>query len=132
VSLSTEDQLAIQQLYARYNHAIDSGDGAGWAATFTPEGVFNSASGTFTGGEQLAGFGNSFAQRLKARHWTNNLVLDGDGRKASGTCYLLLYQLTPGQQPPANLVVTAIYKDELAKGPDGSWRFTQRTVDGDA
>ena len=29
MGLSVEDQLAIQQLYARYNHAIDSGNGAG-------------------------------------------------------------------------------------------------------
>ena len=25
-----------------------------------------------------------------------------------------------------------IYNDELAKGPDGQWRFTKRTVAGDA
>jgi hypothetical protein len=132
VSLSTEDQLAIQQLYARYNHAIDGGDGAGWAATFTPDGVFNSGQGTFTGTEQIAGFGASLGTRMKIRHWTNNLVLDGDGKKANGSCYLLLYRLTPGEQPPASLMVTAIYNDELTKGPDGSWRFTKRTVTGDA
>lgn len=132
MSLSTEDQLAIQQLYARYNFAIDGGDGAGWAGTFTSDGVFSSATGTFTGAEQLQGFGTGFAQRLKARHWTNNLVIDGDGKKAEGKCYLALYRLAPGEQPPASLLTTAIYNDELAKGPDGDWRFTKRTVTGDA
>jgi hypothetical protein len=132
MSLSVEDQLAIQQLYARYNHAIDSGNGANWAAAFTGEGVFSSATGTFTGSEQLSQFATGFASRLKARHWTNNLVLEGDGKKATGSCYLVLYRLTPGEQPPASVLTTAIYNDELAKGPDGQWRFTKRTVTGDA
>jgi hypothetical protein len=130
--LSVEDQLAIQQLYAKYNHAIDSGNGAGWADTFSSEGVFSSATGTFTGSEQLSGFASGFAARLKARHWTNNLVLEGDGKKATGSCYLVLFRLTPGEQPPASILTTAIYHDELAKGPDGAWRFTKRTVTGDA
>ncbi len=132
MALSVEDQLAIQHLYAKYNHAIDSGNGAGWAATFAADGVFSSATGTFTGTEQLQGFGDGFAKRLKARHWVNNLVLDGDGAKATGSCYLVLYRLTPGEQPAANILTTAIYNDELAKGPDGAWRFTKRTVAGDA
>lgn len=132
MALSVEDHLAIQQLYAKYNHAIDSGDGAGWAATFAADGVFSSATGTFTGTEQLAGFGTAFAQRLKGRHWTNNLVLEGAGARANGSCYLALFRLSPGEQPPASILTTAIYRDELAKGPDGAWRFTKRTVVGDA
>ncbi|MGE3073404.1 MAG: nuclear transport factor 2 family protein [Dehalococcoidia bacterium] len=132
MGLSVEDQLAIQQLYAKYNHAIDSGNGAGWAATFSPDGVFSSATGTFTGTEQLSGFASAFGSRMKARHWTNNLVVEGDSGKATGTCYLALYRLTPGEQPPASVLTTAIYNDELAKGQDGAWRFTKRTVTGDA
>jgi ketosteroid isomerase-like protein len=131
VALSSEDQLAIQQLYAKYNHAIDAGDGSGWAACFTADGVFSSATGTFHGTEQLAGFGTAFAQRVKGRHWTNNLVVDGDGATAKGRCYLMLMRLTPGEQPPATILTTAIYEDELMNGADG-WKFTRRTVTGDA
>lgn len=132
MALSVEDQLAIQQLYAKYNHAIDSGKGDEWAATFTADGVFNSGSGTFTGTEQLAGFGGGLAKRMKARHWTNNLIIEGDGAKATGTCYLALYRLTPGEQPPAGILITGIYNDELSRGADGAWRFTSRAVTGDA
>ena len=132
MALSVEDQLAIQQIYAKYNHAIDSGNGANWAATFATDGVFISASGTFTGTEQLAAFATGFGSRLKARHWTNNLILEGDSSKATGSCYLVLFRLTPGEKPPASILTTAIYNDELAKGADGSWRFTKRTVTGDA
>lgn len=131
MALTVEDQLAIQQLYAKYNHAIDAGKGADWAATFTPDGTFSSANGTFTGTEALAKFGSGLATQLKVRHWTNNLVLDGDSSKATGSCYLVLYRLTPGEQPPANIMITALYNDELAKGASG-WRFAKRTVTGDA
>ncbi|MCZ2109912.1 MAG: nuclear transport factor 2 family protein [Dehalococcoidia bacterium] len=127
--LSTEDILAITQLYARYNHAIDSGNGAGWAATFTPDGTFSSASGTFTGTEQLTAFATGFSQRLKARHWTNNLVIDGaENGGATGSCYLMLLALQEGK---ANILTTAIYKDQLVKAGD-TWKFASRTVVGDA
>ncbi|MBK6562339.1 nuclear transport factor 2 family protein [Candidatus Amarobacter glycogenicus] len=132
MALSVEDQLAIQQLYAKYNHAIDSGDGVAWAATFTPDATFVSASGTFTGTEALTGFGNSLARRFKLRHWTNNLVLEGSAGEATGSCYLVLYRLTPGEQPPASILTTAIYKDELARGADGAWLFTKRAAVGDS
>jgi uncharacterized protein (TIGR02246 family) len=79
-ALATEDMLAIQQLYARYNHAIDSGEAAGWAACFTADGTFTSgASGSYAGTEQLAAFAQGFASRMKARHWTNNLLLEAAG-----------------------------------------------------
>lgn len=129
-TLDTADQLAIQQLYARYNHAIDSGNGSGWAECFTPDGTFASATGTFTGSEQLKGFGDAFATRIKARHWTNNLVVEGDGDGATGTCYLMLLRLG-NQENPTGILTTAIYKDKLTRA-GGGWKFTSREVVGDA
>lgn len=131
MGLSTEDQLAIQQLYARYNHAIDAGKGDDWAACFTSDAVFSSGSGTFTGTAALAEFATGFGSRMKARHWTNNLIVSGEGDSAAGSCYLVLYRLTPGEKPPASILATAIYNDELAKG-GGVWRFTKRVATGDA
>jgi ketosteroid isomerase-like protein len=126
LALTIDDQLAIQQLYARYNHAIDSGNAEGWAACFTPDGVFNSGQGEFKGTEALKGFVQGFSQQLKARHWVNNLLVDGDGATADGTCYLQLLRLT-GDGKPAQLLITAIYVDTLAK-TGGDWKFTSRTV----
>ena len=39
MGLTIDDQLAIQQLAARYNHAIDSGDSTGFAGAFVESGV---------------------------------------------------------------------------------------------
>jgi ketosteroid isomerase-like protein len=128
--LTTDDVLAIQQLYARYNHAIDSGDADGWAACFTPDGTFSSASGNFAGTQQLADFARAFASRLKARHWTNNLVIDGSGGEATGTCYLMLLRLVGEGQPPA-ILTTGIYRDAIVRH-GGAWKFAARNVASDA
>ena len=42
--LTTQDYIDIQQRM-RVNIAIDTGDGEGWAGTFTPDGVFNTNKG---------------------------------------------------------------------------------------
>lgn len=125
MALTVEDQLAIQQLYARYNHAIDSGSAAEWAACFTPDGVFNSGQGVFTGTDQLSAFATGFFNSLKTpRHWTNNLVVEADGAGAKGKCYLLLYVIQEGKP---NILANAIYKDTLTKS-GGDWKFTSRAV----
>lgn len=128
-TLSTDDAVAIQALYARYNHAIDFGDGDGWAACFTSNGVFSSSTGTFTGTADLAAFATAFPSRLKARHWTNNLVIEADGDGARGKCYLMLLKLNEGAPP--SVLTTAIYNDALVKEAD-AWKFATRTVTGDA
>jgi ketosteroid isomerase-like protein len=128
MALSVEDQLAIQQLYARYNHAIDSGKADAWAACFTADGSFESPQGTFTGTEGLTGFVHGFHAQMKgkARHWTNNLVVEGDGGKATGTCYLVLNMGSEPGKPPA-AAAAGIYRDQLAKQA-GEWKFSSRAV----
>lgn len=131
MALTVEDRLDINELYARYNHAIDSGNGDAWAGTFTATGTFTSQGKTQTGPAELSAFASGMGSRLKIRHWTNNLVIDGDGDGAKGSCYLLLLRLTPGEQPPASMLTTAIYHDTLVQ-EGGSWKFSSRSVAGDA
>lgn len=79
-----EDVLAIRELTARYNHAIDSGRAEEWAATFTEDGVFEpSAGGRFEGREALAGFARAFAARFRVRHCTTDAVVEVDGNRAT-------------------------------------------------
>ena len=128
-NLSTEDRLEIEQLYAKYNHSIDFGDGDAWAKTFTPDGLFDGGRGApMVGTEALAGFANGFASQIKGRHWTNNLLVEPSASGAAGKCYLILFNLAAEGGPAP--MVTGVYHDELAKGSDG-WRFTSRKVVGD-
>jgi len=126
-ALSAQDYFEIQQLYARYNIAIDSGDAEGWAATFTPDGVFN----TFNGHDALVNFVKTWREKLNGatrKHWNNNLQITGNSKEASASVYLMLVDISA---KPPSIVATATYTDSLIKTKDG-WRFTKRTTKGDS
>jgi hypothetical protein len=125
--LSAQDYVEIQQLYAHYNIAIDSGDAEGYAATFTPNGVFN----TFVGHDALVGFVKTWRERLGGaarKHWNTNLEIIGNSKQATGSVYLMLLDITT---KPASIAATATYSDTLVKTKAG-WRFATRTTKGDS
>ncbi|MEX2373109.1 MAG: nuclear transport factor 2 family protein [Dehalococcoidia bacterium] len=125
MALNTDDRIAIQDLLARYNHAIDGGDAVAWAATFTSDGTFESGGRTHEGTEALTAFAGQFAERMAgSRHWNNNLVIEGDGDAATMHCYLILVR-------NKEVVTTARYEDTLRR-VDGAWRFASRRVVPDA
>jgi len=124
--LSAQDYFEIQQLYARYNIAIDNGDAEGWAATFTPDGAFN----TMVGHDALVGFVNMWREKLNGatrKHWNNNLQITGNSKEASAYVYLMLLDYST---KPATILTTGTYTDTLTKTKDG-WRFTKRITKGD-
>jgi len=121
--LTADDYVEIQQLYARYNNAIDSGDGEAYAATFVPEGTFN----TLTGHDALVGFIHNWRQKMggaNQRHWNTNLTITPAPEGASGSVYLLLVDV--GARPPA-ILAAATYEDQLIKTAAG-WRFKKRVT----
>ena|SRR5277367_5135181 len=125
--LSAQDNFEIQQLYARYNNAIDNGDGEAWAATFTPDGVFN----TFVGHDALVGFVKMWREKLGGatrKHWNTNLQIGGDSKQVSASVYLMLVDF--GTKPPS-ILMTGMYADNLIKTKEG-WRFTKRVTKSDA
>lgn len=126
--LTTQDYMEIEQLYATYNHAIDTGDADAWAATFTDDGVFNAR---FTGTEQLKGFIKLWREKLDGanrRHWNSNLKVEATAEGAKGAVYLILYNV--GVKPVA-IATTGMYADTLVKTKLG-WRFKTRVVNADA
>lgn len=126
MSISIEDRLAIQDLYARYNHAVDLGDPDGWAACFTSDASFHTeVTGTLRGREALAAFARTLNAQMTTRHWTNNLLLEATDGGARGKCYLILLRLPGGS--PATIAMTGIYTDELTR-EDGEWLFSSRTA----
>ncbi|MCZ7576935.1 MAG: nuclear transport factor 2 family protein [Dehalococcoidia bacterium] len=85
------------------------------------------ASRNVSGSAELEGFAAWYSPLMKARHWTNNLLLEGDDKTAEGSCYLILFRLTPGETPPAGIYATGIYQDTLRKDGAG-WSFTSRNA----
>jgi hypothetical protein len=123
--LSTQDYIDIEQLYATYNHAIDSGDAQGWAGTFTPDGTFNK----FAGHEQLVGFIQQWKEKMNGanrRHWNTNLSIRPSTDGASATVMLMLVDVTT-----KSIVATGMYNDTLVKTASG-WRFKSRATKMDA
>lgn len=124
--LSPQDYMEIEQLYAQYNWAIDSGDAEAYANTFVEDGVFN----TFKGHDQLVGFIKRWVGEMGGstrKHWNTNLRITGDGKTANGKVYLML--LDTSTQPPS-IIASASYTDELVKTAEG-WRFTKRQTKSD-
>jgi len=135
MSLNADDHMEIRQLLARYNWAVDFGDVEAWAATFTPDGVFECLGlpegaplgGRHEGTAALEAYATKHYRinQGRARHWNWNLLIEGDGDRASMQCYLNAY--SAGQGPTAEFRVTGIYRDTLRRTTDG-WRFASRQV----
>jgi ketosteroid isomerase-like protein len=133
--LTTEDRLEIAELVARYNHAVDRGDGAAFAATFTDDGVLDAAGRLIEGGQALAAFAEGVPTAFRVpRHVASNLVIDGDGSTGQATlaAYVQMYGLV-GDPPRQEILASGTYDDRLAKVA-GHWRFVRRvfTRDGEA
>jgi hypothetical protein len=124
-ALTAQDLVEIQQLYARYNWTLDSGDSKGYAATFTPDGVFNNN----VGQEAIIKFADDFHKGIGShlKHWNTNLMIMPTPTGASGQVYLVLVDFAT---KPASIFTSATYSDELVKTPQG-WRFKKRATKGD-
>ena len=126
MSLSADDRMAILDLAARYNHAIDLGNPDAWADTFTDDGIFEVKGRPPTVGRAaLVEFcKQSNSRGLNSRHWNTNPVVDGSGDSASLQVYLqLVRQTDQGHQ----VQVSGIYRDQLKK-VSGAWKFAHRTL----
>ena len=123
--LTTDDLVEIQQLYAKYNWTLDSGDSQGYAATFTPDGVFNNNNGH----DAIVKFADGFHAGLGAhvKHWNTNLMITPSPTGASGQVYLVLVDYAT---KPPSIFTSAAYTDELVKTAQG-WRFKKRQTKGD-
>lgn len=120
--LSTDDLIEIQHLYAKYNTAIDTGDGEGFARCYTEPAYFDSGMSVVESLEGIADFAVQTHTNMPGmRHNSTNIVLEGDGEKAQGSAFLIGYLVDGGYKP----IVTGRYRDELVKTAEG-WRFTRR------
>ena len=124
-TLTAQDFVDIQQLYAKYNWTLDAGDAEGYASTFTPDGVFNNN----VGHDAIVKFANTFHAGLGAHvhHWNTNLMIVPTAEGATGSVYLVLVDFAT---KPASIATSATYADELVKTAQG-WRFKKRATKGD-
>ena len=119
MSLSTEDRLAIMEMVAVYNQAIDAGQGEALADTFVADGVFEvTGRDPVAGRDALVGMVQAQDATSGVRHWTTNFVIEPDGEGAAMQCDLVLLR-------GPEIVITGRYEDELTRTDEG-WRFVRR------
>jgi hypothetical protein len=124
-TLTAQDYIDVQQLYARYAHALDSfeREGAGWAETFTPDGVF---SRNTVGYAALVAFAKNWRENRGGaflQHWNNQLVITPTAQGARGSAYMMLVDR---RTTPPSIMSVYEYDDELVRTA-GGWRFKSRS-----
>src|SRR5260221_8605346 len=86
-ALTAQDLVDIQQLYAKYNWTLDSGDAEAYASTFTPDGVFNNN----VGHDAIVKFANTFhgGMGYHARHPKTNHLITPHPQGATRQAFLI-------------------------------------------
>ncbi len=135
-ALTALDYAEIQQLYAAYNYALEidhgdkEGDGEAFAATFTPDGIFEGRARR-EGHDALVKMivdGKSRPGAGVARHFISNLLIKPTAEGAVGNAYWMAYAADADAKPPTwTYRESGIYEDWLVKTANG-WRFKRRLV----
>ncbi|MGH9229376.1 MAG: nuclear transport factor 2 family protein [Acidimicrobiales bacterium] len=123
--MTVANRLAIGDLTARYNRALEAGDLEMWIGTFVQEGVLRGTGGeSFSGHRELIGF---FRAAPPGRiRLTTDAQVDVDGVHARQECrFLTLRRSSNGGGP----VVEAVgrYHDALTY-ERGRWYFAAREM----
>jgi ketosteroid isomerase-like protein len=91
--LKPEDDLAVRQVVARLNHALDAGDYKAYGRMFAPDGVFVSGFGNAFGPEQVeAALGKVTPFITNKRHVASDLVISAKGDQIVATSYLIVFE----------------------------------------
>jgi len=128
VTIGVGDRLEIHELMARYDMAEDSGDLAGWVATFSRDGGFvgRRTGVTVTGHADLLAFAVERAARPDIGtylHRTTNIIIDEAAFGATAqSCVMMIAKSDNGTYSVRGV---AIKTDELVR-EDGRWRFRLR------
>lgn len=135
MSFPLEDQLAIQNLMARYARAVDvECTEEEFLALFTDDATMTSpVNGVVVGVEGLKRFREAFVKRrgkLQLRHTISNYIIDGDGDVATMKAYFVIYE-TPLDVPVPQRVSALRYcgaYDCAFRRVEGQWRMSRRDV----
>lgn len=123
---------SVEQFYAHQMQILDSGDAAGWAATFSKDGVFssNGMQKSVTGHDELLAAAEKTVAALSGegvtrRHLVSMLTIDGtDENEVRARCYVPVVDTRNGA---AALHVSTVICDRLVFSADG-WLVQERTI----
>ena len=139
VMREVRDRAEIEELMWRYTRALDTGDGAAYAATYAPDGQFGTGANATKGREalqKLAGGARTTATtgaapaaaRPPLYHMTANHAITFTGKdRARLDAYYLTARAAGGQDAPLSVVAVGRSVDELVR-LNGRWLIQTRNV----
>jgi hypothetical protein len=125
-ALSAADRVELQQLIARYSHALDHAppDGLAFAELFTGDGTLVTATETFTGHPALAAYASRYrAANGGARNLSTNVLIEAVPGGASGKVYVVAVRSDPAG--PGSIIAGGHFEDRYVRTAQG-WRFLRR------
>jgi hypothetical protein len=138
---SLQDRAEIEDLYARYMWALDTGDSEGFAACFTSDALVHEVQpdGAVSSHRALSFVEDGYHadphfQGHQHRH--DNVVFhpDPEGREDHWQVRAYVFSTyaqrnPPGatEHPPATVTWSGFYIDTVAK-VDGAWRYVERNI----
>jgi uncharacterized protein (TIGR02246 family) len=128
MALSQQDKAAITELLNLYCHNADYNPPERMRDLFAPEGVFEVPAMNlhFAGVDAIIAFFTASREAdASARHVISNIVIEGDGDRATSCAYLQVISLAGGQ---ASTVAFGRYLDTLRRDADGQWRLVHRHI----
>jgi ketosteroid isomerase-like protein len=115
--LSVQDDLAIRQVIARLNHALDAADYKTYSSHFSSDAVFATTFGNAVGPEKIAAaLEQSRPFITNKRHIPSNIVLNGRGSRVEIVMYLTVFERAASLTYLGSAVTTA-----TAEKRNGKW-----------
>jgi hypothetical protein len=136
-ALATDDVQEITMLVARLCQALDFSRPEDFVRVFLPDGTYRAVSSTASGeaerfchrgSAELLAFARSAAGKRRGlgRHWTGNLVVDGDSMNATAVSYVLFVEID-AETKERRIPISGVHRDTFRRTDEG-WRFVSRTV----
>lgn len=124
-----EDERAVLDVLHAYGHSIDYGDRDLWLSCWAEDAVLIWPHATMRGHEEIgAAFdAHSHAPEKFHKHFMvePRIAVDGD----TATCDSYFTRLDAGPDGAPFVRSIGRYRDRLARGTDGRWRFTERLTE---
>jgi 3-phenylpropionate/cinnamic acid dioxygenase small subunit len=130
------DRSEIEDLMWRYTRALDTGDGAAYAATYTTDGQFGTGANATKGREALqklaggqpASSSATAPKRAPMYHMTaNERITFSDKDHARVEAYYLTARAAGGQDQPLSVLAVGRSIDDVVR-VNGQWLIKSRNV----
>lgn len=128
--LEFPDWLAITNAMHLYCRGLDRRDAESLSSAFWPDAIVNVGGGVDVTGTQFAEFAIPAIKRMfdKTMHRISNIILEGDGARATSECSLLAYHAFRQETGPVrDFLVGGRYLDQWEKR-SGAWRMVRRQL----